>query len=77
MNTAQHVSRDDPIIFSEPSDIWVSPDDVADILMLTGIEATEASVGEAVKHLGKLLPDFTANKICFQVKGLTQMFALL
>ena len=48
-------------------DLWVSTDDVTDILLLTGVTATDASVARSVRSLKNLLPGIPEGKLCFQV----------
>jgi hypothetical protein len=48
-------------------DIWVSADDVSDILLLAGLPVTAASVAQSVRALSNFLPGISQGKLCFQV----------
>jgi hypothetical protein len=48
-------------------DIWVSVDDVSDILLLAGVPVTTASVAQSVRALSNFLPGISQGKLCFQV----------
>ena len=53
---------------SHGKDIWVSVDDICDILLLAGVSATTASVAQSVRALSNFLPGISQGKLCFQVQ---------
>ena len=53
---------------SHGKDVWVSADDVTDILLLAGVPVTAASVAQSVRALASFLPGINQGKLCFQVR---------
>lgn len=49
-------------------DIWVSLDDVSDILLLAGVPVTTASAAQSVRALANFLPGISQGRLCFQVR---------
>ena len=51
----------------EYADIRINVDDLMDILVIAGVNPSEKSVDDAIRHLRYFLPGIQDGKICFQV----------
>lgn len=47
-------------------EVWISTDDVADVLLLAGTSASEAAIGETVRAMRNLLPGVATGKFSLQ-----------